>query len=295
MNKVNIYGGLGNQMFQYALSCVLVSRGSSSKISFRDFFFYNHHNGFELSRAFYLDLGFMDKLKLKILKSGSSIWRISIVKKVMYYSFQLYSYLFEKIVNERIEFSYDEKVFDVSNSRLIGTWQSVKYLVGHEDMLKYKFKFKTPLDSINIGLAYEIQKNNSIAVHIRRGDYTKAEWRDSHLVIDGTDYYMKAIDFMISNLDNPVFYFFSDDMEWVKANFKATNFKFIDHNKGNMSYLDMYLMSLCSNFIIANSTFSWWGAWLSLNPNKKVIIPSPWIKGLDATEIYPDNWVIYNI
>lgn len=295
MNKVSIYGGLGNQMFQYALSCILNSKGIPSRISFRDFFFYKHHNGFDLSRAFYLDLGTASKIKLKILNSGSAFWSLSIIQKVLFYTFQFYSSLFENIINEEKEFSFDEEILKVSNSRLVGTWQSVKYLNGNEKLLRDKFKFKAPLDPININLSEEIRNTNSVAVHIRRGDYTKAEWRDSHLVIDGPEYYLNAIHKLSLELNDPEFYFFSDDIDWAKSNFKGSNFKFIDHNSNENSYLDMYLMSLCSHFIIANSTFSWWAAWLCSNPRKIVFVPSPWIKGLNTPEIFPDNWRIVKL
>ncbi|MEN2284143.1 alpha-1,2-fucosyltransferase [Algoriphagus sp. SE2] len=290
MNKVSVYGGLGNQMFQYALSCVLNSKGVASRISFRDFFFYKHHNGFDLSRAFYLDLDAFGRLKLHVLNFGSAFWSLSIVQKILFKSFQLYSFLFENIKKEKKEFSFDEEIFNVSNSRLVGTWQSIKYFEGHEELLRDKFKFKDPLDSINKNLSEEIKNNNSVAVHIRRGDYTKSEWRNSHLVIDGPEYYLNAIRELTLELSNPVFYFFSDDIDWAKSNFKDSNFKFIEHNNNDKSYLDMYLMSLCSNFIIANSTFSWWAAWLASNPKKIVFVPKPWIKGLNTPEIYPDNW-----
>ncbi len=295
MNKVNIYGGLGNQMFQYALTCVLNSKGIPSRISFRDFFFYKHHNGFDLSRAFNLELDTKNKLKLNVLNLGSFFWSVSIVQKLLYSLFQMYSLLFENIMKEKKEFSFDEEIFEISNSRLIGTWQSVKYLEGYEEFLRNKFKFKPPLDFENISLSKEIEKGNSVAVHIRRGDYTKSEWKNSHLVIDGPEYYLNAIDELSSKLINPIFYFFSDDIDWAKTNFKGSNFKFVEHNSNDKSYLDMYLMSLCSNFIIANSTFSWWAAWLSENPEKIVIAPNPWIKGLRTPEIYPDNWSVVKL
>ncbi|MDR7131770.1 hypothetical protein J2X69_004135 [Algoriphagus sp. 4150] len=295
MNKVNIYGGLGNQMFQYAFVNMLISKGIPARISMRDFFLYNHHNGFELTHAFDINLSFSDRIKLKLLVSGSSLWSYSVVKKVLAILFSSYSRLFENSFKEKKEFCYDADVLKASNSRFIGTWQSVKYLPKEEYLLKDVFKFRVPTDTRNVKLSSEIRENNSVAVHIRRGDYTSQEWRNTHLVIDGSAYYQTAIEELSSKFKDLTFYFFSDDMPWVMANFKAPNFKYIDHNSGLSSYIDMYLMSLCSKFIIPNSTFSWWAAWLSGNTEKVVYMPSPWIKGLTGTEIYPANCIVKNV
>ena len=95
MNKVNIYGGLGNQMFQYAFVHMLKSNGLSTRISIRDFFLYNHHNGFELTRAFDINLNYSDRFKLKLLEAGSFLWGYSVIKRILAISFSLYSKLFE--------------------------------------------------------------------------------------------------------------------------------------------------------------------------------------------------------
>jgi len=290
MNKVSVYGGLGNQMFQYAFNTVLKAQGVLSRISLLHFFVNSHHNGFELLNAFNIELNSTDRFKLYLLKKGKFLWKSRLIKSVITPVFYLFSDLFENRYLEKQEYHYDSNVFNVRNSRFLGTWQSVKYLDGHESIIKEIFKFRTPLDSINTKLAEEIGADNTVVVHIRRGDYLNPEYRNSHLVIETQDYYIDAIEFFSQKLVDPVFYFFSDDMNWVKDNFHGSNFKFVDHNDGDQSYLDMYLMSRSSKFIIPNSTFSWWAAWLASNPYKEVICPFPWIKGRDIQEIYPENW-----
>ena len=206
--------------------------------------------------------------------------------------------MFEDSFKEKKEFCYDGDVLKRSNSRFIGTWQSIKYLPKENYLLnKELFKFRSPKDIRNIELGIEIKNGNSVAVHVRRGDYTSPEWRNSHLVVDGCAYYQAAISELSSKFGDLTFYFFSDDMNWVKTNFKAPNFRYIDHNTGSSSYLDMYLMSLCSKFIIPNSTFSWWAAWLSNYPDqdKVIYMPNPWIKGLNIAEIYPANCIVKNV
>lgn len=295
MNKVNIYGGLGNQMFQFSFMNMLDSKGFPSRISVRDFFLYNHHNGFELDRAFDIELAPLDRFKLKLLEAGSFLWANWLVNKVLALSFTVYSKFFERTFKEKREFNYDPDVFRESNIRYIGTWQSVNYFPQDPSFVKNLFRFKTPTDPINSALAGEIQTSNAVAVHVRRGDYTSPAWRSSHLVIDGPDYYRSAIGELSVKYHDLSFYFFSDDMDWVKRNFHAPNFTYVDHNLGPSSYLDMYLMSLCSKFIIPNSTFSWWAAWLSDHPDKEVYMPDPWIRGLKNPEIYPSNVIVKNI
>tara|TARA_R110002020_G_scaffold474697_1_gene706775 strand:- start:1226 stop:2113 length:888 start_codon:yes stop_codon:yes gene_type:complete len=292
MNKVNIYGGLGNQMFQYAMAIGLKERGIDSRVSFRDFFLYNHHNGYELPLAFQIQMGKEERLKYWLLTKLTFLWNTKFVKKAVYIYFKFFTTVFERCVLEKEQFKFDDSVFGIRDSRLIGTWQSVDYFLGYEPKLREKFKFREPSDQFNVRLAEQIRDCNSVAVHIRRGDYTNSEWRNSHMVFKNLTYYKRSIELFSKRFSNPVFYFFSDDMDWVKENFNSENFRFVDHNRESSSYIDMYLMSLCSGFIIANSTFSWWAAWLSERQNKQVIIPNTWINGMQTPGIYPDGWNI---
>ncbi|MEB2782621.1 alpha-1,2-fucosyltransferase [Algoriphagus sp. C2-6-M1] len=291
MNKVSIYGGLGNQMFQFALAIVLDVEGIPTKISIRNFFVYNHHQGFELSKVFSVPLRPIDKVKIFLLEWGAPVWKLKLVRWFMSRFINIYNKYDNSKFNEKGEFIYDSTVFNVKNSMIIGTWQSEGYLINHEKLIKEVFNFNKPKDYKNSTLSKKIFDSNSVAVHVRRGDYTSMEWKSSHMVITDPKYYIDSIAKLRSKLVNPVFYFFSDDISWIKNNFKGDDFVFVSHNKNGNSYIDMYLMSLCKHFIIANSTFSWWAAWLSTNPDKLVIMPEPWLKNIQTPGIYPESWL----
>lgn len=295
MNKVSVYGGLGNQMFQYAMVVGLRAKGVDARISFRDFFLYHHHHGFELPVAFQLDLGRMGGFKYWLLKRGSYFWKSKIIKKLLVLYFRLGTGFLEKTVVEKKEFYFDEDIYKVRNSRLVGTWQSIKYFPKLRSELRDKLKFNLPTDSKNLSISEQIQNSNAVAVHIRRGDYTNEQWKGSHMVFKSLAYYSRSIEFFSRAFENPIFYFFSDDMDWVKSNFKGDNFKYVEHNQGSSSYIDMYLMSLCSGFIIANSTFSWWAAWLSEREKKHVIMPETWINGMETPGVFPKSWCVSGV
>lgn len=291
MNKVSIYGGLGNQMFQFALAIVLDVEGIPTKISIRNFFVYNHHQGFELSKVFSVPLRPIDKVKIFMLERGAFFWKLKAVRWFMNKLIRFYNRFDKFKFYEEEEFIFNSSVFDQKKSMIIGTWQSEGYLINHRNLIKEVFNFNKPKDYKNSILSKEICNSNSVAVHVRRGDYTSHEWKSSHLVITDPKYYTDSIDNLRSKLVNPVFYFFSDDISWVRNNFKGNDFVFVSHNKNENSYIDMYLMSLCKHFIIANSTFSWWAAWLSNNPDKLVIMPEPWLKNIQTPGIYPESWL----
>jgi len=174
--------------------------------------------------------------------------------------------------------NYSENVY------LIGYFQSEKYF----NIKKIKELFE-PTDEIKnyIITKYETQlKQNTCSIHVRRGDYLKLS---AHHPVCDLEYYNKAIAMMPSDTK---FLVFSDDIKWCKDNFIGDRFEFIMEE---LDIIDLYLMSFCNNNIIANSTFSWWGAWLNNNKNKLVIAPSKWFgvaKGdINTNDIIPENWI----
>lgn len=291
MNRVAIFGGLGNQMFQYALAIVMDSNGIPTKISVNDYLLNRHHHGFELLKAFNVPIPIRDRMKVYVVSKARQVFvdvNLVYVRRLISKIFSTSKYMF----NETMEYSFDERVFEQENSLLIGTWQCFKYFESQEDLIREVFNFNKPIDPLNLKLSKEIKSVNAIAVHVRRGDFLNPGMSNRRIIIDSKDYYQNAFDIMSNSVENPVFYVFSDEISWAKQNFKGENFKFISHNIGSNSYLDMYLMSLCKHFIIANSSFSWWAAWLAENKKKKVIIPSPWIKGSNCKGLYPKDWVV---
>ncbi|MDR7131777.1 hypothetical protein J2X69_004142 [Algoriphagus sp. 4150] len=290
MNRVAIFGGLGNQMFQYALAIAMDAGGIPTKISVTDYLLNRHYQGFELLKAFNVPIPIEDRVRVfainrvrpMLLDVKMSAVR-TLVKKMLFKRKNLYK--------EIEEYSYDQGVFEQDSAFLVGTWQSINYFERQNDLIREVFNFNKPTDAVNMTIAGEILKKNAVAVHVRRGDYMNPEHADSRMVIDPLKYYNEAFHVMNESVENPVFYVFSDDVKWAKENFKGSNYVFLSHNIGANSYLDMYLMTLCKHFIIANSSFSWWGAWLAEYKEKKVIMPYPWVKNSSSEGIYPEGWI----
>ena len=150
------------------------------------------------------------------------------------------------------------------------------------------FRFR-PLDEYNAQIAELIASCSSVSIHVRRGDTVPYKVNENE-VVDGRKYYEKAVALITDKVENPTFFVFSDGIDWCKNVFTGNNFNFIDHNKSSDSYKDMQLMSLCKHNIIANSSFSWWGAWLNGNNQKIVIAPQVPLSEYSYDKI-PDSWV----
>ena len=290
MNKVSLYGGLGNQMFQYATNVALNEKGVKSQISILDFLVNRHHNGLDLCRAFDLEL----PLHLNLYNFTIQNARVLLENRIVssFANRFLKMYLKKRTVyREKKEFVFDKNIFNQKDKFLIGTWQDTKYFQEIESIIRTKFQFKKPKDKINKRLIREIKNRNAVSIHVRRGDYTNDQWAKTHFVIKDEKYFLDAVNYIKSKVDSPHFYIFSDDIKWVKENIKIMNVTFVDHNSGRRSCNDMFLMSLCRHNIISNSTFSWWAAWLNKNENKTVIMPDKWLIGKETPGIFPNNWV----
>jgi hypothetical protein len=175
-----------------------------------------------------------------------------------------------------------------------GYWQSERYFEDIKDLIRTDWTFRQPLEGRNAELADKIQSVNAVSVHVRRGDYVTNPRTNS---VHGTcppEYYDRAIAYISERVTSPVFFIFSDDPDWLEDNL-TFNYEhyFISHNTGPYSYNDMQLMSLCRYHIIANSSFSWWGAWLNPDNDKIVIAPDRWflMDKFDSSDHVPGSWV----
>lgn len=192
-------------------------------------------------------------------------------------------------------FIYDELIYKKATSNCIfcGLWQTELYFNFCEKDVRRNFVFTPFQDDQNIQLAEKMKNENSVAIHIRKGaDYLKRN------IWDGTcsvEYYNQAINYLKEHVSNPVFYLFTDNPKWVEENLKDIDYKLVDWNpvSGKQSYRDMQLMSYAKHNIIANSTYSWWGAWLNNNPQKIVVAPKIWFnpKIEKAPYIIPERWI----
>lgn len=177
---------------------------------------------------------------------------------------------------------------------LDGYWQSEMYFRDIQDIVRKEFTFRNESDRNNTGLADLIRSETAVSLHVRRGDYIT----DTSIhAVHGTcslDYYRSSIGLMASRVERPYFFIFSDDPEWAKAHLTLSHpVTYVTNNGTDRAYEDMRLMSLCKHHIIANSSFSWWGAWLSAAPDKMVIAPARWFKSGEhnTKDLIPIAWV----
>lgn len=275
---VFIHSGLGNQMFQYAFYLAKKHNNPNTRCNMGLLKNRKVHNGFELEKIF--------GIKIPNYHFHTFLLR------VMYYS-----KLIEKILKTiGIKEITDRSYHSNNNKALVkyfsGYWQTEQHFSHIKKEIRKAFQF--PVERLNDEsqeIAKMITHCNSISIHIRRGDYTRPQFVGIYGNICTLDYYVKAINKSMESVDNPTYFVFSDDIDWVKQNLKIPNPIYVNCNKGNDSWQDMYLMSICKHNITANSTFSWWGAWLNANPDKKVFCP-PLFDNVNASpNIFPEHWI----
>ena len=182
------------------------------------------------------------------------------------------------------------------NIYLEGYWQSEKYFQDIEEILRHEFKVMTSLNEKNKAILTEIQRLNSVCLHVRRGDYISNPMTNQAHGTCSHEYYMKAVELITDRVPFPHFFVFSDDCEWVKEHINLDfPTEYVTHNPPKEGHEDLRLMSHCKHFIIANSSFSWWGAWLSEASQKIVVAPDKWFQtlspGANDQHIIPGNWI----
>jgi len=283
MKIVKILGGLGNQMFQYAFYLSLCRRYKVVKVETGDFDTYDLHNGLELEKIFNIKLDRVAPFMAKLYDSNNRTWAFRKLRRMMNLKHAYYQ--------EPSLFKLDYNVFIDSRPMIYwGYWQNENYFKDIANVIREKFSFKEPIDKKNTETYSLIANCNSVSIHIRRGDYI------GHELLGGIcdlAYYQKAIDLIHNRIDHPHFFIFSNDIDWCQENLKVSHSTFISWNSGKESYKDMQLMALCKHNIIANSSFSWWGAWLNENPDKIVITPKVWTNNPIDKDSFsvPQNWI----
>lgn len=276
-----LIGGIGNQMYQYAFGKRTAYKNNT--ILKMDILGYQNQVGLTpreyALHCFNIQENFATTFDIFLLKKNNFFWKF----------FKNKTYFKES------HFYFDNRMLKIpNNSYLDGYWASEKYFKDIQHIIRKEFTYKKPLDNKNAKMSKIIKKNNSISLHIRRGDYVSvAVTNNTHGVCD-LAYYKKAISYLSKQISKPHFFLFSDDIEWVKQNLKLEYpTYYIDFNTGQKSYNDMHLMSLCKHNIIANSSFSWWGAWLNSNKYKIVIAPKIWFKdaSINTNDLIPNSWL----
>lgn len=291
MIVVKVMGGLGNQMFQYAFYKKLSMLYKYVYIDDRELRVNgNEHNGLELESVFGLNYHKIREVQLKLFMDRPHSHKLlygGVDFLIKSFGYQKMQYYCEK--------EYDPDIFLNQDRYYIGYWGNQRYWGDIAELLKkeFSFRFNHFIDRKNIEILEEIKNTCSVSIHIRRGDYLKEENIRLFGGICTTDYYRVAINHFISKFGNPTFYIFSNDnVDDILRIFKEAKFRVVDWNKGENSYIDMFLMSKCKHNIIANSTFSWWGSWLNENPDRIIIVPHRFnnINGRVKSSNWPEGY-----
>ena len=285
---VSIKGRLGNQMFCMALYRSLMKSGRDVYVDLACDRDSGKQNGIISAARYNIDLFSCDyrvadsKIVSEMIQDGRNrnIW-----KRWEYRLFPSRCLYYE----EQAQGIYNPLVFRLDNVYLTGYWQSEKYFASIDEDIRQMYRFPDIYSDYQRNMLENIRNTNSVSVHVRRGDYLL------HPEIYGTvslEYYRKAMRYIQERRENVSFYLFTDDIVWARENFKGKNIVIIEDNKDLLTgNLDMSLMAHCKDNIIANSSFSWWGAWLNDNPGKIVVAPEKWEKNKCMRDIRCEGWI----
>lgn len=292
---LRVSGGLGNQLFEYAAARHLaVKNNVPLKLDVISGFLRDYYRRSYSLKHFLVEEDFAPP-------EDCFVGQIGRLRRWVYRRYNKHR-PFEKRSYIQEEFPYfDSRLLNVKVTRKIyleGCWQSELYFKDIETILRRELQFRQPHSQINIKVAKNIRNSESICVHIRRlhgipktSEAVPLDHRDPRASFVDKNYYKKAIRLLLKQVKNPHFFIFADYRKWARENlcFDCPT-TFVEHNGGGRDYEDLWLMSLCKHFIIANSTFSWWGAWLSSFTNKIVFAPS---KGFcNTVDMMPESWII---
>jgi hypothetical protein len=286
MIVVRLMGGLGNQLFQYAAARRLAhARRAELRL---DLSWYAEPSPvprrYELS-PFRIQEKFIDNDELRDFTGGR--WRAML---------PYFRRADRRIWRER-GFGFDPAVMQApADAYLVGYWQSEKYFLDIAGLIRDEFSLQAPFSAQNDEIASRMRSTDSVGVHFRRGDYVT---HPTSAAVHGArplEYYQRALDAIGSRVANPHFFVFSDDVAWVRENWRvAAPVEYVEHNGPDRGWLDLTLMSCCRSQIIANSSFSWWAAWLNRHPDKIVVAPRRWFDDprwdAQTGDLLPTAWL----
>ena len=287
---VKLIGGLGNQMFQYATARRLAEKHSTIlKLDVTGFEEYKLHR-YSL-HCFQTWEYLATQTEIKSIKGNQNLFN-RLKRKItskLDAKHPKNSWIIEK------QFNFDADILETPNNVLLdGYWQTEKYFADITDILRREFVIKYQQDNQSQKFADSIQSTEAVSLHVRRTDYVQDALTNK---IHGTcdqNYYARSVHYIAERVANPHFFIFSDEPQWARDNLK---FDFpttvVDCNDASRNYEDLRLMSMCKHNIIANSSFSWWGAWLNANLDKIICAPNQWF--IDPTrntkDVIPDTWI----
>lgn len=288
MDIVRFSGGLGNQMFQYAFMLGLIAKGRKVVPSLGYYKKFPNGNPYVLENVF-------PRIKLETIDEAVFETEYNkYVRKNKYFIYRIIEKIFPKNKHywlEQVEGCYDAGVYDARNCVYIGYWQSELYFQNVKEKLKINFQFEFGEKKLQEIISL-LKREDYTSIHVRRGDYL-----DNESVFGGIctiNYYEKSIKYILDEDSSAKFMVFSNDIAWVKDNIDLPEKTMYIENSLFENYRDWYdmcLMATCKNNIIANSSFSWWGAWLNSNPDKIVIAPSRWLNASSTKDIWVEGWI----
>jgi hypothetical protein len=282
MITVKLSDGLGNQMFQYAFGKAISAKRQQT-VKFETSYF---------QKTDFRQLG-LEKFNVE-LPNLTTLEHLRYNYFYQYIKFltrksSLFNFLSKNFYPEKIEHAYDPEVFTTPCNYFSGYWQDYRFFEEIRAVLLHDFTLLEKPNLQNSEMLHNILTTDSVSLHIRRGDYLAISGQDTCT----TQYYRSCIDTINQQIDNPTFFIFSDDMNWVKENFHLNHDVFyVDFNNESPEH-DLNLMKYCKHNIIANSTFSWWGAWLNDNPEKIVLLPKQWRANFPTPDgLIPVGWKV---
>ncbi len=271
---VSLLGGLGNQLFQYAAARTLADRLNTD--------LYFDLSGYTPDQERTYELGVF-KLRGEVMTEGLR----GLIKKRI---------IFNRLANfQEASFAYDSRLQDLKCGVWVkGYFQSERYFLSNQSQIKRDLSLKSSLSPTTQRLENILKADkNSVSLHVRRGDYVSNPNFNAFHGLTSMEYYERGVDLVAQKIPNLKLYIFSDDPEWVSQNMK---FKYpytvMQANPPDRGFEDLYLMSLCRNHILANSSFSWWGAWLAKNDEQIVVAPKKWFQAahMDDRDLVPPTW-----
>lgn len=278
---IQLKGGLGNQMFQYAAGRALSLHRKASLL---------------------LDIASYEPKQAKMFALDAFNIEAELATSAVLQTFHqgILSRILRRVLPPGGRTVYKEPHFHFDKNFLLyraplymkGYWQSWRYFQATEAIIRSDFRFREKFAPAVEAKARVLQNSNSVAMHFRRGDYTSTEAVNYHGIC-GPEYYQQAVEWMMNKLPDSFFYIFTNDPEWVRDNLPENiHCEILSGTLSHTQFEDLYLMSQCRHQIIANSSFSWWAAWLNNFGGKQVVAPAQWFAEtkLNTTDLVPESW-----
>ncbi len=284
---VQLTGGLGNQLFQYAMGRSIASRNNTTlKLDINFFKTYEWH-----------DYSIGPFCINEVIASEEDFRQINAVNNTVINKIKRKVFGSEPVMIHERDMLFNPAYLGIKDpAYLFGYWQCEKYFKDNEAILRNEFRIKPAPSPANAALLEKINTTQAVSLHIRRGNFVSVDAVSKTHGTCSMEYYAAAVEKILSVCSNPVFYVFSDDIPWAKENLSIGQpCFFVDINDDKTDYEDLRLMSSCQHHIMANSTFSWWGAWLNNKPGKVVVAPKQWFadeeKNKMTRDLIPGSWL----